>query len=202
MKATSRVAKLSNTRSDTRQALLAAARKEFLQEGYFDTDTNKIARKAGVAAGSFYNHFQDKREIFIEVYNTYVADLLEIFKPVLDVRVDLDVYASVISSLVEHHHRWRRFRSSLGMLVASDPKVKAVKQLQRRRQVDFLIAQIGGRKGTTGHFSTAVAVALVKCEAVLDALASGDLAELGADRQRVIHLVREDFVRLIAELKG
>lgn len=52
----------------TRQRLLDAAREEFSLQGYFSTDSNKIARRAGLSPGTFYNHFSNKLGIFCEVY--------------------------------------------------------------------------------------------------------------------------------------
>src|ERR1700749_1990478 len=58
---------------ETRSRLVAAAGKLFNSVGYFGTDSNRIARAAGYAPGTFYVHFADKREIFLEVYRGWVA---------------------------------------------------------------------------------------------------------------------------------
>src|ERR1700757_408625 len=57
---------------ETRSRLVAAAGKLFNSVGYFGTDSNRIAREAGYAPGTFYVHFADKREIFLEVYRGWV----------------------------------------------------------------------------------------------------------------------------------
>jgi len=41
--------------------------------GYHGTDSNRIAREAGYSPGVFYKHFADKREIFLEAYQTWVV---------------------------------------------------------------------------------------------------------------------------------
>lgn len=57
--------------AETRAKLIGAAVKEFNQRGYFGTDTNKIARRAGFAPQTFYRWFRDKTEIFLAVYRLW-----------------------------------------------------------------------------------------------------------------------------------
>jgi AcrR family transcriptional regulator len=51
-------------RGDTRDKLLAAARRLFAQRGYHATRPQDVAREAGVAIGTFYLYFADKWLIF------------------------------------------------------------------------------------------------------------------------------------------
>ena len=51
-------------KAETRDRLLAAARKLFVELGYHATRPQDIARVADVAAGTFYTHFSDKREAY------------------------------------------------------------------------------------------------------------------------------------------
>jgi len=55
----------SKRKAEKRTRLLTAARKLFVQRGYHETRPQDIAREADVAHGTFYSHFQDKREIFL-----------------------------------------------------------------------------------------------------------------------------------------
>jgi AcrR family transcriptional regulator len=51
----------------TREALVAAARRVFERDGYLDARITDITAEAGVATGSFYNHFEGKPEVFAAV---------------------------------------------------------------------------------------------------------------------------------------
>src|SRR5258707_8342773 len=59
--------------TETRRALIEAAARIFNSTGYHGTDSNRIAREAGYAPGTFYVHFPDKLAIFLEVYETWVS---------------------------------------------------------------------------------------------------------------------------------
>jgi AcrR family transcriptional regulator len=61
----------------TREALIVAARRLFVQKGYFDTGTEEIVAAAGVGTrGALYHHFADKRALFREVFERVEQDLL------------------------------------------------------------------------------------------------------------------------------
>jgi AcrR family transcriptional regulator len=52
---------------DTHRRLLAAAAEVFAARGFDETQTPDIAERAGVAVGTFYRYFADKRQAFIEL---------------------------------------------------------------------------------------------------------------------------------------
>lgn len=55
----------------TRQTILAAAHRCFIQNGFHGTSMRQIAREAGVALGGIYNHFSSKEFIFEQVFFEY-----------------------------------------------------------------------------------------------------------------------------------
>jgi AcrR family transcriptional regulator len=61
-----------------RAELLDAARKIFAERGYHETTVEDITRAAGVAKGTFYLYFQEKREIFLAI----IRDLLDTIKSI------------------------------------------------------------------------------------------------------------------------
>ena len=52
----------------TRQRLVRAALELFTTQGYHVTTTVQIAKKAGVAEGTIYKHFQSKQHLLNELY--------------------------------------------------------------------------------------------------------------------------------------
>ncbi len=58
---------------DKREALLRAARDVLVEEGYHHARLDEIAARAGVAKGTYYLYFKDKRAIFAELVDGLVA---------------------------------------------------------------------------------------------------------------------------------
>lgn len=50
-----------------RRAILDAARRLFLQQGYLGTSMDDVAARAGVSKQTIYKHFGDKRRMFVEL---------------------------------------------------------------------------------------------------------------------------------------
>ena len=53
---------------DKKQALKTAAYDVFSKKGYKEAGISEIAKQAGVAVGSFYNYYNNKEAIFLDVY--------------------------------------------------------------------------------------------------------------------------------------
>lgn len=59
----------------TRQRLVDAARELFNEHGFYDSKLSDISPRAGVATGTFYNHFSSKEEVFHAVMIDVLAEL-------------------------------------------------------------------------------------------------------------------------------
>ena len=53
---------------DKKQALKQAAYEIFSKKGYKSTSISEIAKRAGMAVGSFYNYYDSKEDIFLDVH--------------------------------------------------------------------------------------------------------------------------------------
>ncbi len=65
------------SRAETRRRLVAAGTELFARRGLAGTPTAQIARRAGVAVGTFYLHFSDKQALFREIVFDALARLRE-----------------------------------------------------------------------------------------------------------------------------
>lgn len=52
---------------NTKEQVMIAAEKLFIEQGYHETTSKQIARHAGVSTGTFYSYFYDKKDVFIAV---------------------------------------------------------------------------------------------------------------------------------------
>lgn len=60
------------------EALIEAAARVFVKEGYAKATTNKIASAAGVSVGSLYQYFPSKDAIAVELLRRYRQGLIEV----------------------------------------------------------------------------------------------------------------------------
>jgi AcrR family transcriptional regulator len=64
------------TEDETKTRILQAARKLFSQRGYDGTTTRDLAQAAGVAEGTIFRHFENKKTILVEVASQGWVELL------------------------------------------------------------------------------------------------------------------------------
>lgn len=75
--ATPRLSAAERSRAQTRERLLAAGVELLAEHGLHGITTHEIAARAGVAAGTFYLHFKDKRELLRVIAAETIALLRE-----------------------------------------------------------------------------------------------------------------------------
>lgn len=123
-----------------RQALLNAARALFAERGYEKTTAKDIARRAGVAVGTFYRYFTDKRQILLAILQERLDELL----PATPQWLSDDPEAVLVSLLERHFHQKQEFglHGALQELVLRDPELARalheVRQQAHARLVDGL----------------------------------------------------------------
>src|SRR5271166_14457 len=102
---------------ETRRALIEAASRIFNSAGYHSTDSNRIAREAGYAPGTFYVHFPDKLAIFLEVHEGWVSAEWSSVESILKAGGSARAVRRRLSlAVLEHHRKWQTFRASLRAL--------------------------------------------------------------------------------------
>jgi AcrR family transcriptional regulator len=175
---------------DTRARLVAAAADEFNRVGYRGTDSNRIARAAGYAPGTFYKHFPDKRDVFLAAYEAWVtAEWRTIGEIVRRPGSRHQLAARLVDATIALHRRWRGLRASLRALVAEDAAARTFYRSQRRRQL-ALLAALDGPARTGRRRREADALLLYTLERVCDAIADGELRELGLSTEPMRALLR------------
>lgn len=165
--------KVARKRGDGRQALIAAALREFENHGYDGTNSNAIAKRAGYAPQTFYRHFADKLEIFIAAYEAWSDAGIEGLAAV-------GAIESYARSLIDHHRSHRVFRRSLRMLTVSDARVLAARTKAREAQ---MLAIAGRVSGFAVKSRAARLAALLTIERLCDAIADEEFAAAGVSRQ-------------------
>jgi TetR/AcrR family transcriptional regulator len=80
---TSMFSKFFNLDTEKQNRIVNAAMKEFAQKGYDRASTNEIVKEAGISKGLLFHYFQNKKQLFLFLYD-YFMELLtnEIFKKI------------------------------------------------------------------------------------------------------------------------
>jgi AcrR family transcriptional regulator len=128
----------------TRAVLLRAARDIFERDGYLEARVADIARRAGVAHGTFYTYFDSKREVFRAVMAGVRDEIAEaitvpggegatgaVQRLDLANRRFLDVY-----------RRNRRLMLLFEQVATIDPEIGEYRQRSRRAHVERIAAGI------------------------------------------------------------
>lgn len=156
----------------TGDRLIKAALQEFRLHGYYGTDSNKIARRAGFAPQTFYRWFADKTQIFLAVYQMW----LEEEQRTLDELISRHAAtAQLVDAVIAHHRQFRLFRRSLRQLAVEDAGARKTRADSRKAQID----RIRARSGLADDRSGAIATLLLQIERLADAFAEGEFEDLG-----------------------
>ncbi len=178
------------SRENTRDRLVAAAADLFNRVGYHGTDSNRIARHAGYAAGTFYKHFADKREILLAAYEAWVtSEWAEIREELNGAASPDDLAERIVALVLRHHVRWRGLRDSLRSLVFEDTEARRFHREQRSRQIEMLRA-LRARGRAVSRTAAEDAVLLFPLERVCDAIAADELRDLRVSRDAVLGVLR------------
>ena len=92
---------------EKQERILAAAKREFTQVRYSDASINQIVREAGIPRGSFYQYFEDKKDIFIYFLQDYKKEILgRFFRVVQEMSGDfLKALDAFIDDIIEESYR-------------------------------------------------------------------------------------------------
>jgi len=115
---------------ETRRRLIAAGERLFSQKGFHHTTSKEIATEAGVAIGSFYAYFVDKKALFIDVLKRHSE---QVFDSISTVRLDdigntdpRGLLTDLIKAIIVAHEISPGFHRELTVMVHSDPEIRTV----------------------------------------------------------------------------
>lgn len=94
------------SKKETREALLAAARVAFAEEGFDDPSLDAICARAGFTRGAFYVHFESRDALVAAVVERALGDfiggIVAVGDPEHDLETTIDRYAQVVKLLAAH----------------------------------------------------------------------------------------------------
>ena len=132
---------------EKKDKILRAGYEIFCEKGYHNTNTAEIARRAGVATGSVYSYYKDKKSIFLAILDLYSEDILRgIYKELekLDPSMDLNsLLHNVIQIAIHSHSITREAQEEMLAMTHLDQDVADYFTEFRARLVKQLVFVIG-----------------------------------------------------------
>ena len=123
---------------EKKEKIIKAGFELICENGYHNTDTSKIAKRAGVSTGIIYQYFKDKHDILLAGLEKY-ADT--IFYPMLDLpetkfdkRDFSKIMRKMIEKYIENHKLSQTAHEEIMAMVHSD---KDVAYLFYKRELDM-----------------------------------------------------------------
>lgn len=122
-----------------REALLTAARAAFLT-GDSDAHVEEIARRAGVAVGTLYRHFDTREALVAEVYRQEVAELCAAPPDLLAQHAPDEALRRFLLLLVAHAAVGKGMGEALESIMATDSAVFDDARTEMAAALDALLA--------------------------------------------------------------
>jgi len=102
----------------SREAIVQAAARLFLEHGFGSVSMDDLAEAAGVARRTLYNQFASKEEIFREMLHKVAGHLEDAFPPGLEMKGDVEDVLRRIARMILELHKNPEYLGFLRMVVA------------------------------------------------------------------------------------
>lgn len=122
-----------------KEAIVESAFQLFSEQGYFNTDTAQIAKKAGVSTGILYNYFRNKHDILCEVVAVYITQIENGINELIDkhaAKKDIGMFINDIYELVVASHvAFSKAQNQFSALALLDDEIHQMFKAFKERQI-------------------------------------------------------------------
>lgn len=123
---------------EKKEKIIKAGFELICENGYYNTNTAQIAKKAGVSTGIIYQYFKDKYDIFMNSLEKYGDD---IFFPMLKIKTqefNINDFENILRNMIKHYidnHKVSKIaHEEIMSMVHSD---KMVAEYYYKRELDM-----------------------------------------------------------------
>ncbi len=129
----------------TRNKILEAGRKLFSEKGFYKTNSKEIAKAAGVATGTFYMYFKDKKPLFLEIFAVYYEQILQDVLNLPSLQVQSigeaeEIIGILVDRLFAAHNIEPEFHRELIAMIYSDRDVRALNDKLEKKVISLVEA--------------------------------------------------------------
>src|SRR5689334_14670080 len=132
-------------RGGSREAIIAAAERLFLDRGFGSVSMDELAAAAGVARRTLYNQFASKEEVFGEMLRGESGQLEDAFPPGIETQGKVEDVLRLVARMILEIHKRPEYLGFLRMVVADSrqfpwiaEEFAAVMEPQTERFVRYL----------------------------------------------------------------
>ena len=124
--------------------------------GYYNTNTNEIAKYAGVSTGIIYQYFNDKKDIFMAGVENYAN---KIMYPMLNTlktqKIDLnnldEILSDMIDNFIKSHTISKKAHEELMAMSHLDEDVKNIFKNSELEMTNKIVSLLENNEITTNH---------------------------------------------------
>jgi AcrR family transcriptional regulator len=114
---------------DTKNKILEAGEYLFSRQGYFRTNSRHIAKRAGVAIGSFYVYYKDKKEVLLETLERHNTGVLRRMKKYLEKNMPAladgkEQVMKLIEAVIDAHRILPDYHKEIVFLMHTDSEIR------------------------------------------------------------------------------
>ncbi len=184
---------------ETREKIVKAGMTLFAKKGFHRTNALEIAARAGLATGTFYSYFNNKKEVLVEVirmfYRNASQEVLNVYDPVAgddpagNYAEGRKLVHSMIRTLDSAHRLDPHVHREILAMTLIDPDIARINAEEEKKVVAYMTALLG-------RFREFIRVEDLEAAAVL----------LYRTGEEIVHRIRVvgseiDGQRLLAELE-
>lgn len=128
---------------ETKAKLLEAAKVLLIEKGYYKTHGPEIAAQAGLATGTFYSYFNNKKEILIELVRQFYRQAMDralsiVEKNILKSGDNRKIIHEVIQTLYTVHAEQQDFHRAIYPLMFIDKDIMDLTRQEDKRVIDII----------------------------------------------------------------
>ena len=131
---------------EKKQRIKDAAFELMAKNGYHNTSSNEIAKKAEVSIGTFYSYFKDKKELYKElVGDIYSYVMYSTGSQMDEIPEDMDpreLTELIIGNLLKSHYYKKDFQKEIASLSCQSEEFRMIEDQYKRHVPDFFLSII------------------------------------------------------------
>jgi AcrR family transcriptional regulator len=132
---------------ETKAKLVEAAKVLFIEKGYYKTHGPEIAARAGLATGTFYSYFNDKKDVLFELLRQFYQQPIDRALSIADRNFLISgdgrkIIHQVIQTLYTVHAEQQEFHMAIYPLMFMDENIMELTRQENQKVIDIVASYL------------------------------------------------------------